>query len=166
MEASTTSYVLFLIVGVLLVLIDGQLMRRSGTTYLKAVYPEVQVADSVNQLVTVLFHLVGLGIVALISTIGMDSGNPFQTLITRTGVLLLVLAVTHGVTIWTLDPPPRNIGVRAETHTCREAIESPSTWDGVPARRRIGETAPRRDIEPHPVIAGYTCCPHGTVTST
>lgn len=102
MEASTTSYVLFLIVGVLLVLIDGQLMRRSGTTYLKAVYPEVRVADSVNQLVTVLFHLVGLGIVALISTIGMDSGNPFQTLITRTGVLLLVLAVTHGVTIWTL----------------------------------------------------------------
>ena len=101
MEGSTTSYVLFLILGVLLVFVDGQLMRRSGTTYLKAVYPEVQVADSVNQLVTVLFHLVGLGIVALVSTVGL-AGDPFQALVTRTGVLLLVLAVTHGITLGAL----------------------------------------------------------------
>jgi multisubunit Na+/H+ antiporter MnhG subunit len=102
MEGSTISHVLFLIVGVLLVFIDGQLMRRSGTTYLKAVYPEVQVADSVNQLVTVLFHLVGVGIVALVSTVGPSGGDPFQSLVTRIGVLLLVLAATHGVTLWAL----------------------------------------------------------------
>ncbi len=102
MDPSTISYVLFLVVGVLLVLIDGQFMRRSGTTYLQAVYPEVRIADSVNQLITVLFHLVGLGAVALISTVGGSAGDSFQALITRTGVLLLVLAATHGITIWAL----------------------------------------------------------------
>ena len=102
MPSSTISYVLFLIVGVLLVFLDGQLMRRSGTTYLQAVYPEVRVADSLNQLITVLFHLVGLGFVALVPAFGMDAGSAFQTLITRSGVLLLVLAALHGVTLWTL----------------------------------------------------------------
>lgn len=98
----TVPYVFFLVVGVLLVFIDGQLLRRSGTTYLKAVYPDVPIADSVNQLITVLFHLVGLGVLALISAINLDAGAGLESLVVRLGILLLVLALAHGITIWAL----------------------------------------------------------------
>jgi hypothetical protein len=102
MEAGAGSYVVFLVVGVALVFIDGQLIRRSGATYLEAVYLDAKVADSVNQLITVLFHLAVLGVLALISTIKMTLGTPLETVVARTGVMLLVLAVAHGITIWVL----------------------------------------------------------------
>ncbi|MGH3573538.1 MAG: hypothetical protein ACRDUW_17200, partial [Pseudonocardiaceae bacterium] len=66
MDAS--SYVMFLLVGILLVLIDGQILYRGGLGYLQKVYPADN-ARSVMQLVTVLFHLVVLGLLALISTL-------------------------------------------------------------------------------------------------
>ena len=97
----TATHVVFLALGVVLVAVDGQLLRRSGTTYLKAAYPEAPVADSVNQLVTVLFHLVALGVVALLSAPDPGSSG-FEDVVVRTGILLLVLAVAHAVTIGTL----------------------------------------------------------------
>lgn len=98
---ASVPYVLFLVLGVVLVLVDGLLLRRSGTTYLKAVYSEVPIADSVNQLITVLFHLVALGVVALISVLDLGLVG-FEDVVLRTGILLLVLAAAHGVTLWAL----------------------------------------------------------------
>ncbi|MBK0865209.1 MAG: hypothetical protein IJH84_23305 [Saccharopolyspora sp.] len=89
----------FLVIGAVLVFVDGWLLRRSGTTYLSAVYPDGKVADSVNQLVTVLFHLTTLGVVALVSTLPMGGGDPFTAMVSRLGALFLVLAAAHGVTI-------------------------------------------------------------------
>lgn len=92
----------FLVIGAALVFVDGWLLRRSGTTYLAAVYPDGKVADSVNQLVIVLFHLTALGVVALLGTLGPVVGDPLTTLITQLGVLFLVLAVAHGSTLLAL----------------------------------------------------------------
>ncbi|MEU6129583.1 hypothetical protein ABZ805_10460 [Saccharopolyspora sp. NPDC047091] len=98
-----TGYTLaFLVIGTALVFVDGWLLRRSGTTYLAAAYPDGKVADSANQLITVLFHLTTLGVLALLSTVRMGGGDPLHALLTRVGVLLLVLAVAHGITIWLL----------------------------------------------------------------
>ncbi len=102
MEPGVMSYVVFLIVGVVLVFVDGHLIRRSGATYLEEVYPDPKVADSVNRLITVLFHLAVLGILALMSTTEMNVGSAAETVVARTGVMLLVLAVAHGITIWVL----------------------------------------------------------------
>lgn len=99
----TVPYFAFLILGVVLIFIDGQLLRRGGTTYLKAVYPDVPIADSVNQLITVLFHLVALGVLALISVVELNTGNALEDLVVRTGIMLLVLALAHGITIWALS---------------------------------------------------------------
>lgn len=101
MAMITATHVVFLVLGIALVVVDGQLLRRSGTTYLKAAYPEGPVADSVNQLLTVLFHLVALGVVALVSALDLGTGG-FEDVVVRTGVLLLVLAVAHGVAIGAL----------------------------------------------------------------
>ncbi|QGK71838.1 hypothetical protein GIY23_22095 [Allosaccharopolyspora coralli] len=102
MEPGMGSYITFLIVGVALVFIDGRLIQRSGRTYLEEVYPDKDVADSVNRLVTVLFHFSVLGILALISTIDLTRDTALETVVARTGVMLLILAVAHGVTIWVL----------------------------------------------------------------
>ena len=92
------SYVTFLLIGIILVLIDGQILYRSGLGYLQKVYP-ADSARSVMQLVAVLFHLVVLGVLALISTLDVATGMPIRDLVVKWGVVLLGLAVAHGLTM-------------------------------------------------------------------
>jgi hypothetical protein len=95
---NTNSYVTFLVLGVVLVLIDGQLISRSGRAYLRKVY-EPEEARSMIQLVAGLFHLVVLGLLALISLINVDTGLPVRDVVVKLGVLLLLLAAAHGFTL-------------------------------------------------------------------
>lgn len=118
MEAGVSSYIAFLIVGVVLVFTDGAIIRRSGATYLSAVYRDNDVAESVNRLVTTLFHLTVLGLLALISTVEMNAGDPLQTTVARTGIMLLVLAAAHGITIWSLS----RLRSRQESLVVREEV--------------------------------------------
>ncbi|MEV5541842.1 hypothetical protein AB0L13_33875 [Saccharopolyspora shandongensis] len=112
------SFVVFLIVGAALVVGDGQLIRRSGTTYLQSTARDSAAADSVNQLVVVVFHLAALGLLALISVLPLDVGRDPETVVARLGVLLLVLAVAHGVTVWTLG----RIRTHQQSRTLQEEI--------------------------------------------
>lgn len=96
------SYLTYLGVGVALVLIDGQLIRRSCRLYLEELYQDSRVADSINRLITVLFHLTVLGVFALLSTVRISFGNEIETIVARTGISLLLLALAHGLTIWIL----------------------------------------------------------------
>lgn len=95
---STDSYLIFLSLGVLLVLIDGLILYRSGLRYLGTAYQPAN-ARSVMQLVIVLFHLVVLGALALISTIDVATGLPARDLVVKLGVVLLTLGVAHGATM-------------------------------------------------------------------
>jgi len=94
----TNSYVIFLLIGVLLVLVDGQILYRSGLGYLQKVY-QSDSARSVMQLVAVLFHLIVLGVLALISTMDVATGMSIRELVGRLGVVLLALAAAHGLTM-------------------------------------------------------------------
>ncbi|MEV0073779.1 MULTISPECIES: hypothetical protein [unclassified Amycolatopsis] len=98
---STEAYVSFLAIGVVLVLIDGQVIYRSGRGYLESSYGDPAAGASMTRLVTVLFHLVTLGLLALLSTIPLgDSDLP--GVVGRVGVLLLVLAIVHAITLTVL----------------------------------------------------------------
>jgi hypothetical protein len=92
------SYVTFLVLGVVLVLIDGQLITRSGRAYLRKVYGPEEVRPMIH-LVSGLFHLVVLGLLALISLINVDTGLPVRDVVVKLGVLLLLLAAAHGFTL-------------------------------------------------------------------
>jgi hypothetical protein len=92
------SLLTFLLIGALLVAVDGHLLRRSGTAYLRELGDN---AGPLNQLVTVVFHFATLGLVALIAILPMDLGGEPKTVVGRVGVLLLVLAVAHALTILT-----------------------------------------------------------------
>ncbi|WP_326834167.1 hypothetical protein VSH64_04455 [Amycolatopsis rhabdoformis] len=95
---STEAYVSFLAIGVVLVLIDGQVIYRSGRGYLESSYGDAAAGASMTRLVTVLFHLVTLGLLALLSTIPLGESD-LPGVVGRVGVLLLVLAIVHAITL-------------------------------------------------------------------
>lgn len=99
---STNAYLTFLAVGVVLVLLDGQIIYRSGRRYLEHSYGDPTAGASMTRLVTALFHFATLGVLALISTINLG-GSDLPGVVGRIGVLLLVLAIAHGVTISVLS---------------------------------------------------------------
>jgi Na+/serine symporter len=95
---NSNGYVTFLLCGILLVLVDGQILYRSGSKLLGKMY-QSDSARSVMQLVTVLFHLVVLGVLALISTVDVTTGLAIRDLVVKLGMVLLMLGVAHGVTM-------------------------------------------------------------------
>ncbi|MEV6644020.1 hypothetical protein [Amycolatopsis sp. NPDC051371] len=98
---STNAYLSFLVIGVVLVAIDGQIIYRSGRRYLENSYGDPAAGASMTRLVTVLFHLATLGVLALVSTI--DIGTGLTGVVARVGVLLLILALAHGITLAALS---------------------------------------------------------------
>src|SRR5690606_38295569 len=89
----TNSYLMFLLIGALLVVIDGQVIYRSGRKMLRQSASDAGSAESQTKLVVVLFHLVSFGVLALASTIG--EWNTLTGVVARLGLLLLFLAVAH-----------------------------------------------------------------------
>jgi len=91
----TDAYVVFLVLGVLLVVIDGQLIYRGGRKYMES--SDAGSGDSMVTLVSVLFHLAALGIVALLSVVNLGTNTTMTAVVSRLGIELLVLAIAHGV---------------------------------------------------------------------
>src|SRR5437763_15420263 len=85
---AANSYATFLILGVLIILVDGQILYRGGLGYLRKVYANDS-GRSVMQLVSVLFHLTVLGALALISMVNVSTGLPVRDLVVKLGVVLL-----------------------------------------------------------------------------
>ncbi|MGH3898288.1 MAG: hypothetical protein ACRDTA_08535 [Pseudonocardiaceae bacterium] len=92
------SYVIFLLLGIALIVADGRLISRSGRQYLQGVY-QPDAGRSMMHLVAALFHFVMLGLLALISLIDVDTGLPVRDVVVKLGVLLLVLAAAHALSI-------------------------------------------------------------------
>ncbi|WP_216207737.1 hypothetical protein [Amycolatopsis aidingensis] len=91
----TTTYLVFLAFGALMVLVDGQVIYRSGRRYLAGSDDDPAASTSMIRMVTVLFHLVALGLLALLSLVDIFGGPPVQMVVGRLGVLLLVLGLVH-----------------------------------------------------------------------
>lgn len=92
-----SDYVMLLILGTAIVMLDGQILYHSGKRYLGGTGGDESTA-SMTRLVVVLFHLVALGILALISTIDIG-GVGLQAIVMRLGVVLLVVAIFHGAAL-------------------------------------------------------------------
>jgi hypothetical protein len=90
---------LVLFIGAVIVLVDGQLILRSAPAYLAEVYHDSRQAKQVTLMVTLFFHLLMLGVVALVSSIGLDPNAGVPSALSRLGVLLLLTAVGHAVTL-------------------------------------------------------------------
>jgi protein-S-isoprenylcysteine O-methyltransferase Ste14 len=97
----TSGYVAFLVIGVMLVLIDGQIIYRNGRRFLQQAAPKAS-AQSLTTLVSVLFHLGTLGVLALLSTIDIPTDNQIKGLVLRLGIVLIVLGIAHWIAVTAL----------------------------------------------------------------
>jgi hypothetical protein len=96
---SSTPYLLILLIGVVIVVADGQLILRQSPAYLDEVYQDPAHSRQVAVLVAVLFHLVMLGTALLVASIDLGDDPGPRPIIARTGVLLLLTALGHGATM-------------------------------------------------------------------
>ena len=99
----TGGYIALIIVGLLITLGVGQILFRSGEPFLEEVFQNKETARSLNRLLGVLFHLLTLGVLAMISIAPLPSGNaPVQTIVFKIGVVLLIVGIAYGVSMLVL----------------------------------------------------------------
>jgi hypothetical protein len=95
----SSPYLLVLFIGAVIVLVDGQLILRKSPAYLDEVYQNPARSRQMSAMVAFLFHLVMLGVVALVASVGLGADPGPRAIIARTGVLLLLTAVGHAATM-------------------------------------------------------------------
>jgi len=128
-----SSYVMFLILGTALVFADGQIIYRSGRRYLANSFGDRGSGRLMARLVSVLFHLAMLGILALISTLDVPASTPLQEVVVRLGVILVLIAIGHAVTINILTRMRDRLDVENVTKRRMENAEPPAAPTITPA---------------------------------
>ncbi len=103
MDTSTEGYLAFVVLGTLLVVVVGQILTRGGKVYLEEVFADSRSAGSVSTLLSVLFYLFALGILGVISSMTVPVDGVAQTVVTKLGVVLLVLGTVFGLTMLVLS---------------------------------------------------------------
>ena len=100
----TTQLIVLLIVSVVLTFIVGQLLVRAGEPFLSEVFRDKAVTRSVNLLLSVLFYLITLGVLAIISVLDIANlqDQPLQNFVVRLGIVLLVLGIAYGISMLVL----------------------------------------------------------------
>lgn len=102
MEAEMTQYVVLLVVSVALTFLVGQLLVRAGEPFLQEVFRDEKVTRSVNLLLSVLFHLITLGVLAIISVTDVSGNSGLQTFVVKLGVVLVTLGIAYGISMLVL----------------------------------------------------------------
>jgi hypothetical protein len=100
--SDTALYLVLLAVSVGLTFLVGRLLVTAGEPFLEEVFQDRSVTRSVNLLLSVLFHLITLGVLAIISVADFSAGNPLQNFVMRLGVVLLILGIAYGVSMLVL----------------------------------------------------------------
>jgi hypothetical protein len=98
----TTQYIVLLIVSIGLTFLVGRLLARAGGPFLQEVFHDQKVTRSVNLLLSVLFHLVTLGVLAIISVADVPGYSELQTFVVKLGVVLLTLGIAYGISMLVL----------------------------------------------------------------
>ncbi|AEA28716.1 hypothetical protein ACFQ34_13505 [Pseudonocardia benzenivorans] len=99
---TTAQYLVFLVVAVALTVAVGRVLFLSGEPFLEEVFQSNETARSLNVLLTVLFHLLTLGVLAIISTVDVPVEGVVQTMVTKFGIVLVVVGVAYGVSMLVL----------------------------------------------------------------
>lgn len=149
----TNAYVTFLVVGVVLVVIDGQIIYHSGKRFLDR--GDRQAGSSMTNLVTVLFHLVVLGVLALMSTIDFPGGSSMAGIIGRVGVMLLVLALAHAITLGVLTRMREEQVVESVNTRLNAPVDRPvDATQGRYADPRVGPAPTADEVRPNSTVEG------------
>lgn len=143
--SDTGMYVTLLVVAIALTFLVGRLLVTAGEPFLQEVFQDTSVTRSVNLLLSVLFHLVTLGVLAVISVVDIAAGQePLQTFVVKLGVVLLVLGLAYGISMLVLI----RVRERRRVDQVSEAVQERLAERAAPAPRPMPET----QISTQPVI--------------
>jgi hypothetical protein len=142
---ATAQYITLLVVSIGLTFMVGRLLVVAGEPFLQEVFEDRKVTRSVNLLLSVLFHLVTLGVLAIVSVIDLGPDpdtQPIQRFIARLGVVLLLLGIAYGISMLVL------IRVRAARRASQisEHVQERLAERGVDARPQPQVTT--RPVDP------------------
>ncbi len=99
----TGMYITLLIVAIALTFLVGRLLVTAGEPFLQEVFQDRAVTRSVNLLLSVLFHLITLGVLAVISAFDIGPQDSLlQEFVVKLGVVLLVLGIAYGISMLVL----------------------------------------------------------------
>jgi hypothetical protein len=132
-------YIILLIVSIGLTFLVGRLLVTAGEPFLQEVFQDTKVTRSVNMLLSVLFHLITLGVLAIISGIDLGPAEPLQRFVARLGVVLLILGIAYGISMLVLI----RIRERRRADVISEHVQERLAERGVDGR-------PPGEISPHP----------------
>jgi uncharacterized membrane protein HdeD (DUF308 family) len=119
-SADTGTYLLIVAIGVVLTVAVGQILMRTGLGFLRDVFDDRDVAQSITRLLGVGFYLVALGILALFSTVDLiPVANTVQLVVTKVGAMLLFLGILHVITLYVLTRVRNNSRVQRMANQLR-----------------------------------------------
>ena len=98
----TAEYITLLVISVAVTLLVGRLLVMSGQPFLQEVFQDEKVTTSVNRLLSVLFHLITIGVLTMISVWTLDIGTQLQNMVVKIGMVLIVLGIAYGVSMLVL----------------------------------------------------------------
>jgi hypothetical protein len=142
--SDTGMYVTLLVVAIGLTFLVGRLLVTAGEPFLQEVFQDTSVTRSVNLLLSVLFHLITLGVLAIISVIDIGGQGPLQTFVVKLGVVLLVLGIAYGVSMLVLI----RVRERRRADQVSEAVQERLAERSAPSPRPVSES----QISTHPVV--------------
>jgi hypothetical protein len=102
MEVSTAGYVMTIVIGVVITVVVGRLLRPAGFDLLREVFGERALTTSLNRLLVTLYYLIALGLLTLVATTNPLGLNGVQLIVTKTGIFLLILGAVYGLTVLAL----------------------------------------------------------------
>ena len=98
----TAEYITLLVISVAVTLLVGRLLVMSGEPFLQEVFEDEKVTRSVNRLLSVLFHLITIGVLTIISVWQLDVGTQLQNMVVKIGIVLIVLGIAYGTSMLVL----------------------------------------------------------------
>lgn len=134
--SDTAMYITLLVVAVALTFAVGRLLVTAGEPFLQEVFQDTKVTRSVNLLLSVLFHLITLGVLAIITVVDFaDAMEPLQQFVVKLGVVLLILGIAYGISMLVLI----RVRERRRATQISEQVQERLAERGAPAARPVVE---------------------------
>jgi hypothetical protein len=100
--SDTAEYVTLLVISIVITVAVGRMLAMSGQPFLQEVFDNDKVSRSVNNLLSVLFHLITIGVLTIISVWNIDVGTQLQNMVVKLGIVLIVLGIAYGISMLVL----------------------------------------------------------------
>jgi len=98
----TAEYITLLVISIAITIVVGRVLVVSGGPFLQEVFQDEKVTTSVNRLLSVLFHLITIGVLTMISVWTLDIGTQLQNMVVKIGMVLIVLGIAYGISMLVL----------------------------------------------------------------